>query len=100
MIEGVAIAPNNEIEAALTVQMAATHAASMSVLSRLGGGGSGDRRVTALASAAARLLQAYTTQVERLRRLRHGGSQLLRVEHVRIDEGAQAIIGNVNKKKD
>jgi hypothetical protein len=37
MIE--AAAPNNEIEAALALQMAATHAASMSVLSRFGGGG-------------------------------------------------------------
>src|SRR5206468_3304988 len=30
-----AAAPNNEIEAALAIQMAATHAASMSILSRL-----------------------------------------------------------------
>ncbi len=36
----------------------------------------------AVASAAARLLRAYATQVETLRRLRHGGSQTLRVEHV------------------
>jgi hypothetical protein len=55
-------------------------------------------RVTALASAAARLLQAYATQVETLRRLRHGGSQFVRVEHVHINEGGKALIGNVNQK--
>jgi hypothetical protein len=55
-----AAAPKNEVEAALAVQMAATHAASMLVLSRFAGGG-GERRLTALASAAARLLHAYAT---------------------------------------
>jgi hypothetical protein len=30
--------------------------------------------------------------------LRHGGSQFVRVEHVHINEGAQAVIGNVNQK--
>jgi hypothetical protein len=54
--------------------------------------------VTALASAAGRLLQAYCTQVETLRLFRHGGSQFVRVEHVHINEGAQAVIGNVNQK--
>jgi hypothetical protein len=54
--------------------------------------------VTALASAAARLLQAYATQVETLRRLRHGGSQFVRVQHVHINEGGKAVIGNVNQK--
>jgi hypothetical protein len=70
----------------------------MSVLSRSGGGGGGERRVTALTSAAARLLEAYATQVETLRRLRYGGSQFVRVEHVHINEGGKALIGNVNQK--
>jgi hypothetical protein len=59
------------------------------------GGAAGDRTVAAMASAAARLLRAYATQVEALRRLRHGGSQTLRVEHVHVNEGGQALIGNV-----
>ncbi len=61
-----------------------------------GGAAGGDRSVVAMASAAARLLRAYATQVEALRRLRHGGSQTLRVEHVHVNEGGQAVIGNVN----
>jgi hypothetical protein len=48
-----------------------------------------------MASAAARLLRAYATQVEALRRLRNGGSQTVRVEHVHVNEGGQALIGNV-----
>jgi hypothetical protein len=67
----------------------------MTVLERLGGGHGGERRVAALGSAAARLLRAYTHQVETLRRLRHGGEQLIRIERVDVNNGGQAIIGNV-----
>jgi hypothetical protein len=75
--------------------MACTHAAALSVLARFSGGGGSERRVVALPSAAARLMRAYSGQVETLRRLRHGGDQHVRVEHVHINEGAQAVIGNV-----
>lgn len=90
-----AAAPKDEIEGALAIQMACTHTAAMAVLAKLGGGHGSERRVAALGSAAARLLRAYATQVEVLRRLRHGGHQYVRVEHVHINDGAQAIIGNV-----
>jgi hypothetical protein len=93
MIE--AAAPQNEIEGAIAVQMACTHAAAMSVLARFAGGGGSERRVVALASAAGRLLRAYSGQVETLRRLRHGGDQYVRVEHVHVDQGGQAVIGNL-----
>jgi hypothetical protein len=59
------------------------------------GGGGSERRVVALASAAARLMRAYSGQVETLRRLRHGGDQHVRVEHIHINGGAQAVIGTV-----
>jgi hypothetical protein len=96
MIE--AAAPQNEIEGAIAVQMACTDAAAMSVLARFAGGGGSERRVVALASAAGRLLRAYSGQVETLRRLRHGGDQYVRVEHVHISEGGQAVIGNVQSQ--
>ena len=87
--------PRDEIECAFVIQMACTHSAAMAVLNRLGGAAGGDRSVAAMASATARLLRAYATQVEALRRLRHGGSQTLRVEHVHVNDGGQALIGNV-----
>jgi hypothetical protein len=33
--------------------------------------------------------------MDTLRRLRNGGSQVVRVEHVHVNAGAQAVIGNV-----
>jgi hypothetical protein len=42
-------------------------------------------------------MRAYATQVEVLRRLPNGGPQFVRVEHVHVSDGGQAIIGNVKK---
>jgi hypothetical protein len=64
------------IEAALAIQMACTHAVAMVVLSTAGGAYGGDRHVALLASAGARLLRAFAAQVETMRRLRNGGTQV------------------------
>jgi hypothetical protein len=95
MIE--AAAPKDEIEAALAVQMACTHTAAMAVLAKMDVAFASEKRIAAFGSAAARLMRAYATQVEVLRRLRHGGHQVVRVEHVHVNEGGQAVIGNVKK---
>jgi hypothetical protein len=93
MIE--AAGPKDEIEAALAVQMACTHTAAMAVLAKLDVAFATEQRIAAFGSAAARLMRAYATQVEVLRRLRNGGHQYVRVEHVHISDGGQAVIGNV-----
>ena len=90
-----AAAPRDEVEAALAVQMACTHTAAMAILAKLDSGFGTERRIAAFGSAAARLLKAYAMQVEILRRLRNGGQQFVRVEHVHINDGGKAIIGNV-----
>jgi len=72
----------------------ATHAASMAVLGALGGPHDAVRDVAAKAAAATRLSRNFAIQVETLRRWRNGGSQTVRVEHVHVTEGAQAIIGS------
>jgi hypothetical protein len=95
MIE--AAAPKDEIEAALAVQMAACHVAAMAVLAKMDVAFATERRIAAFGSAAARLMRAYATQVEVLRRLRNGGQQFVRVEHVHVNHGGQAVIGNVKK---
>ena len=87
--------PEDEVVAALVIQMACTHTAAMAVLARLGGAHGGERRVVAFAGAAAKLLRTYVVQVEILRRIRHGGQQFVRVEHVHVHDGGQAIVGTV-----
>jgi hypothetical protein len=91
--------PRNEIEAALAIQMACTHAVTMAVLSRAGGAYGGDRHVAIMASAGARLLKAFAAQLKTMRRLRNGGTQVIRVERIEVSETAQAIIGNINLQR-
>src|SRR5450759_3694608 len=93
-----AFAPQNEVEAALALQAACTHMVAMAVMSRIGGTGGGPHRLPGLASASAKLLRAYCTQVETYRRLRGRGDQNIRVEHVHVHEGGQAIVGLVNSQ--
>jgi hypothetical protein len=93
MIE--AAAPKDEVEGALAVQMACTHTAAMSVLAKMDSGFGTERRIAAFGSTAARLLKAYAMQMEVLRRLRNGGQQFVRVEHVHVNDGGQAVLGNV-----
>ena len=90
--------PKNEIEAALAIQMACTHAVAMAVLNRAGGAYCGDRHVALMASASAKLLNAFANQVETLRRLRNGGTQVIRVERIEVSDTAQAIIGNISSR--
>ena len=91
--------PKNETEAALAIQMACTHAVTMAVLSRAGGAYGGDRHVAMMASAGARLLRAFAAQVETMRRLRQGGTQITRVERIEVADTAQAVIGNINLQR-
>ena len=90
-----AAAPKDEIEGALAVQMACTHTAAMAILAKLDSGFGTEQRIAAFGSTAARLMRAYAMQMEVLRRLRHGGQQFVRVEHIHIHHGGQAVIGNV-----
>jgi len=86
-----AVAPEDEVQAALAVQMAGAHMAAMVVLARLGGGGGTERRVVAVATAAARLLRVYAEQVEVLRRLRRGPDQVIRIERVDVHDAGRPL---------
>lgn len=91
--------PQNETECAIVVQMACLHSATMAVLGRIGGGHGGDRHVLAAATAVSRLSRTFAILVETLRRLRTGGSQVIRIERVDVREGGRAVIGNINQER-
>jgi hypothetical protein len=88
------LAPRDELEAMLIAQMVATNAAA---LEHLGKAGRADYlpRAEHHGRLAAKLLHAYAAQMEALRRYRTGGQQHVRVEHVTVNAGGQAIVGAV-----
>ena len=89
-----AMAPRDPAEALLVTQMAAAHQAMMTMTRRL-------NRVENIAQQDAaekalnKLARTYTTQMETLKRYRSKGQQVVRVERVTVEEGGQAIVGNV-----
>lgn len=91
-VEGVK--PENEAEGMLATQMAATHSAAMSCLARVAQAETMPN-MEAAGKLASRLLRTYTMQVEALTKMRRDGEQKVKVEHVHVYEGGQAIVGNV-----
>ena len=87
------VAPKNEIEGVLAIQMACSHSAAMAALGRLTS--AGGLTFSAYSTAAATLTRTYAQQLETLRRLRGSGAPHVKVEHVHIDDEGRAVIGNV-----
>lgn len=89
-----AIAPKNEMEAMLAVQMVASH--HLSLLSmRKTKCASMLPQYQAHGNLANKFARTHVAQVEALSRLRRGGEQVVR--HVHVNEGGQAVIaGTVN----
>ena len=45
-----------------------------------------------------KLARAYVAQMEALRKHRNGGKQTVTVQHVNVQDGGQAIVGNVGDR--
>lgn len=97
---GVAIledfAPRDAVERLLAVQMAATHAATMRAAAMLADA-ERDRAIKTFSNGFNRLARTSAAQAEQFRRHRNGGQSNVTVEHVAVNEGGQAIVGNIEK---
>ncbi len=90
------IDPRDQTEAMLAAQMAAVHMATMTFARRLASVETIPQQDSAQ-RALSKLTRTYTAQMEALRKYRHGGEQKVTVEHVTVNEGGQAIVGNVER---
>ena len=88
------IEPKDEVEAMLSAQMAAVHMATMTQARRLSHVETIEQQDSAERTFN-KLARTFTTQVEALKRYRTGGEQKVTVEHVTVNEGGQAIVGNI-----
>jgi hypothetical protein len=86
--------PNDQIEAMLVAQMAITHIASMR-LAELSATAETLPQADSADRAFNKLTRTYTDQMQALKRYRTGGEQKVTVQHVSINDNAQAVIGNV-----
>jgi hypothetical protein len=90
------IAPQNEAEAMLAVQMAGTHSVAMEML-RKAKFATSIPALQEYGNLATKLLRTYTTQMECLAKVRRRGEQKVTVEHVHVYPGGQAVVGNITQ---
>jgi len=86
--------PANELEATLAVQIALTADAAALMLEKTRPSQSIDA-FNAYLNATTKLQRTMVAQVEALAKLQRGGAQSVRVEHVHVHQGGQAIVGAV-----
>ncbi len=89
------IEPRDHVETMLAAQMAAVHSATMTFARRLAHVDNIPQQDSA-ERAFNKLARTFAAQVEALKRYRTGGEQKVTVEHVTVNEGGQAIVGNVS----
>ncbi len=97
MLEG--IQPQGEIEGLLAAQMVAAHNAAMECLRRAMREGQPFAIRDQSLKHAAKFMSMYARQVEVLDKHRGKGQQKMTIEHINIESGGQAIVGQVETGK-
>ncbi len=92
------IEPGDQVEAMLAAQMAAVHTVTMTFAHRLKQVSTIEQQDSA-EKAFNKLTRSFTSQMEALRKYRNGGEQKVTVQHVNVNEGGQAVVGNINQSK-
>ncbi len=88
------VRPENEVEAMLAMQMYAAHESAMDMIERTMQATTREA-AQAYSAIATKMQRTFVAQVEALAKLRRRGEQTVRVEHVHVYPGGQAIVGNV-----
>jgi len=88
--------PQDTMEAMLVTQMIATHAHAMEWSRRAVIPEQTERGIEMNVSRATRLMRTFTSQVEALQKYRNKGKQTIQVQHINVQSGGQAIVGDVN----
>jgi hypothetical protein len=86
--------PQDHIEAMLAQQMFAIHTVTMRSAARVAHAETAEARQTAI-NDLNRCARTYASQVDAWKRYRSTGEQTVKVQHVVVNEGGQAIVGNV-----
>src|SRR5262245_44487000 len=90
------INPRDETEALLATQMAAIRNATMVAARRLNHVETIPQQDSA-STMLNKLARTFAAQVEALKKYRLAGEQTIKVQHVTVNDGGQAIVGNVNR---
>jgi hypothetical protein len=90
-----AFQPRDEVEGMMAAQAVGCHHAAMECLRRVAGGGLPPEVASRLRRDAANLMRTMSELVDGIERKRGKGPQVVRVERVVVNQGGQAVVGNV-----
>ena len=93
-----AIGPRNELEGILAVQMIGIHTLAMEMMKRAMYPDQTVNNVNHNVNRITKLTRTFIAQMEALNKHRSKGQQKMTVEHVHVNKGGQAVIGNVEKR--
>jgi hypothetical protein len=91
------IDPQDSIELMLASQMTATHALAMEMSRRAMGCEQTLEGVDKNINFTNKLMRTFSAQVEALNKYRTKGQQKITVQHVNVNDGGQAVIGDVKQ---
>ena len=94
------IHPRDAMEAILVIQMIGVHNLLMDALKGAIVQGQTLEWKKTYGSCAAKMARIYLDQMEALHEHRGGHHQKMTIEHVHVNEGGQAIVGNIGLKAD
>jgi hypothetical protein len=89
------IDPKDSIEGMLATQMIGLHSTAMRLLKRMGNKEISTSNQESNVNMATKLIRTFTACSETLNRHRGKGQQKVTVEHVTVNQGGQAIVGNI-----
>ena len=89
--------PKDLIETMLISQMIGVHNTAMDLLQKSQAAYLNPEQRARYAGLSTKMTRTYALQMEALKKYRTGGQQTMKVEHVHVNQGGQAVIGNVSK---
>jgi hypothetical protein len=99
------VQPKDEIEAILAAHMAVTNIVLLELVARTRAAvaghryeGNGIKRLDVLGNLTTKFMRTYTMQVEALARKRRKGEQTIKVKHVHVYAGGQAVVGKISHR--
>ena len=87
--------PKDELEGMLAAQMIAVQVTSMNMSSRIMTKGQSREGITSYVNNMTKLMRTFTTQLEAFQKYRGKCNQTIQVQHVQVNDGGQAVVGNV-----
>ena len=87
---------SSPLEAMLVSQMASLHANAMRLMATAIENNTVST-ANAMFAQANKLMRSFALHVETYEKLKRGGQQRIKVDHVHVHEGGQAIVGNIHQ---